>query len=135
MRGLAVRVRRAESAVPADVERATERSDGGRAISITELFSNGIGPSGSHTVGPMHAARNFAKRVADRNGAAVSCELFGPLALTRVGDAANVAVLRGSRGERPETTDCDRVGGTVPAIRADRRLRVVGQQEILFGEA
>jgi L-serine dehydratase len=70
-----------------------------QAISVTELFTIGVGPSSSHTVGPMRAAQGF-RRARGRAGEVirVRCELFGSLALTGLGHATDVAILLGSGG-------------------------------------
>ena len=79
------------------------------AISVFDLFSIGIGPSSSHTVGPMRAARTFATGLAD-DGAArpvtrVRAELFGSLGATGHGHGSDRAVILGLEGELPETVD------------------------------
>jgi L-serine dehydratase len=83
------------------------------AISVFDLFSIGIGPSSSHTVGPMRAALRFALGLADDGQldrvAAVRVELFGSLGATGHGHGSERAVLLGLEGERPETVDTARV--------------------------
>ena len=118
----------------ADIEPGTERPDSARAISVTELFTIGVGPSSSHTVGPMRAACDFAERVVGDNVVGVACELFGSLALTGHGHATDTAVLLGLAGGRPETVDPDRIAGQVAAIRADKWLDLAGSKRILFDE-
>jgi len=89
-----------------------EAHDGQVAISVFDLFSIGIGPSSSHTVGPMRAARTFAAGIADDGRldqvAAVRAELFGSLGATGHGHGSERAVLLGLEGERPETVDPSR---------------------------
>jgi L-serine dehydratase len=75
------------------------------AVSVFDLFSVGIGPSSSHTVGPMRAARRFALRLPDLPVALVRAELFGSLGATGHGHGTPRAVLLGLAGEEPETVD------------------------------
>ncbi|GAA4569217.1 L-serine ammonia-lyase [Micromonospora coerulea] len=105
-------------------------------ISVFDLFSVGIGPSSSHTVGPMRAARTFVTGLkADgllADTTRVQAELFGSLGATGHGHGSDRAVLLGLEGESPETVDTDTVGSRVARIRADRRLSLLGAQEIDF---
>lgn len=108
------------------------------AISVFDLFSIGIGPSSSHTVGPMRAARTFALGLAgdgllDRT-TAVESQLFGSLGATGHGHGSNKAVILGLEGEDPETVDTRSVESRVAAIRAAGVLRLAGQREIAFDE-
>ncbi len=106
--------------------------------SLFELFKIGIGPSSSHTVGPMRAALRFVRELEDRNAlgqvASVTCELYGSLALTGVGHGTDRAVLLGLAGEAPDTVDPEKVAGLVAEVRSTRRLRLAGRQEIPFRE-
>ena len=112
------------------------RPDIARPISVTELFTIGIGPSSSHTVGPMRAAADFAERIDPAARIVqVRCDLYGSLALTGHGHSTDTAVLLGLCGERPETVDPDRIGAMVAAIRADRALPFAGGAPIAFDEA
>ncbi|WP_431905452.1 L-serine ammonia-lyase [Micromonospora carbonacea] len=105
-------------------------------ISVFDLFSVGIGPSSSHTVGPMRAARTFVAGLkADgllAEVARVRAELFGSLGATGHGHGSGPAVLLGLEGEAPETVDTDAVAPRVAAIRAARRLTLLGAQEVDF---
>ncbi|SCL62870.1 L-serine ammonia-lyase [Micromonospora chersina] len=105
-------------------------------ISVFDLFSVGIGPSSSHTVGPMRAARTFVAGLkADGQLADVTrvqAELFGSLGATGHGHGSDRAVLLGLEGESPETVDTDSVGPRVERIRVQRRLSLLGSQEIDF---
>jgi len=95
-------------------------------VSTFDLFKIGIGPSSSHTVGPMVAARRFGQGldVAGLLGrtARVSVDLYGSLALTGKGHATDVAVILGLAGEVPATVDPDAVAGIVAAVEASGRI-------------
>jgi L-serine dehydratase len=105
-------------------------------ITVFDLFSIGIGPSSSHTVGPMRAARTFALGLAaDRqldSTTSVRAELFGSLGATGHGHGSHRAVLLGLAGEEPETVDTDAIADRVDLIRATRRLTLLGHREIDF---
>ncbi|MEU7798499.1 L-serine ammonia-lyase [Micromonospora arborensis] len=105
-------------------------------ISVFDLFSVGIGPSSSHTVGPMRAARTFVAGLkADgllTDTARVQAELFGSLGATGHGHGSDRAVLLGLAGESPETVDTDTVGSRVERIRAERRINILAAHEIDF---
>jgi L-serine dehydratase len=106
-------------------------------ISLTELFTIGIGPSSSHTVGPMRAARDFALAMCAHATpvARVECHLYGSLALTGLGHATDKAVLLGLAGWTPEAVDPDRVDELIAAIRATAMLPLGGARDIAFVEA
>ncbi|MFI4968999.1 MAG: L-serine ammonia-lyase [Lysobacterales bacterium] len=109
------------------------------AVSVFDLFKIGIGPSSSHTVGPMRAAARFASRWLDEGGvldrvARVRCELFGSLALTGRGHGTDKAVLCGFEGAMPDSIDPDSIPTTLKRIRADKKLRLLGRHEIAFDE-
>jgi L-serine dehydratase len=112
--------------------RAKSRIDSSVAISVTELFTIGVGPSSSHTVGPMRAAVMFMESL-PREPARVCCELYGSLALTGRGHATDSAVLLGLSGARPETVDPETMADQVAAIRRDGRLHF-GDWDIAFKE-
>src|SRR5262245_6433954 len=106
------------------------------AISVFDLFSIGIGPSSSHTVGPMRASRTFVTGLAadgllDRT-ATVHAELFGSLGATGHGHGSDKAVLLGLEGEDPETVDTHTLGSRVERIRETRTVRLLGTREIAF---
>lgn len=108
------------------------------AISVFDLFKVGIGPSSSHTVGPMKAARLFATAL-DEDGllsraVAVRAELFGSLGATGHGHGSDKAVLLGLEGEDPQTVDTDTVDDRVRRIRETGRLRLLGRKEVDFHE-
>ena len=84
-------------------------------VSALDLFSIGIGPSSSHTVGPMRAARAFAERLADdgilERVTRVTCSLYGSLGSTGLGHGTPDAVVAGLAGLRPDDCDPDDVRG------------------------
>ena len=103
-------------------------------ISAFDLFSIGIGPSSSHTVGPMRAAVRFARDLAasgaDQRTSKIRAELFGSLGATGHGHGSVKAVLLGLSGEQPETVDPVAAGPAVAAIRETGRLTLPGGQVI-----
>jgi len=105
-------------------------------ISTFDLFKIGIGPSSSHTVGPMRAAHMFAVGLkADAlltDTARITAELFGSLGATGHGHGSDRAVLLGLAGEDPETVDTDTIAERVGAITASERLALLGTHEIDF---
>jgi L-serine dehydratase len=106
------------------------------AISVFDLFKIGIGPSSSHTVGPMRAARLFAQGLEAAGEleavVTVKAELFGSLGATGVGHGSDKAVILGLEGEEPETVDTDAIPGRMRQVREERRLRLLGRREIPF---
>ncbi|MBT2487620.1 L-serine ammonia-lyase [Streptomyces sp. ISL-96] len=106
------------------------------AISVFDLFSIGIGPSSSHTVGPMRAARLFAGRLKNdglmAHTASIRAELFGSLGATGHGHGTPKAVLLGLEGNSPRTVDVETADEQVERIKADKRLSLLGVHEIAF---
>ena len=104
------------------------------AISIFDIFKIGIGPSSSHTVGPMKAAQAFAANLAGlgRPVAAVEVTLHGSLAFTGKGHGTDSAVILGLEGALPETIDPDTVEPRLRAIHADRQLSIPGVGTVDF---
>ncbi|WP_327295123.1 MULTISPECIES: L-serine ammonia-lyase [unclassified Streptomyces] len=106
------------------------------AISVFDLFSVGIGPSSSHTVGPMRAARMFAARLKNEgllaHTGSVRAELFGSLGATGHGHGTPKAVLLGLEGESPRTVDVEHADERIEQIRTSGRLSVLGAHEIAF---
>lgn len=103
--------------------------------SIFDLFKIGIGPSSSHTVGPMRAARRFAMELGAKSDVQrVAAELYGSLALTGIGHATDRAVLLGLSGETPENVDPSEIDRIVVSIRESGELRLNGSRIIQFSE-
>jgi L-serine dehydratase len=105
-------------------------------LSLFDMFTIGIGPSSSHTVGPMRAARRFVESL-DREGligrvAHVKAELFGSLGHTGKGHGSDVAVMLGLEGERPEALDPDTVPARIEAIRATKEVKLLGFAPVRF---
>jgi L-serine dehydratase len=109
------------------------------AVSTFDLFKIGIGPSSSHTVGPMRAAARFVSRWLDEKGvldrvARIRGELFGSLAHTGRGHGTDKAVLCGFEGEWPDKIDPDSIPTRLTRIRASKKIRLLGTHEIAFDE-
>ncbi|MFD5077248.1 L-serine ammonia-lyase [Streptomyces sp. NPDC058371] len=106
------------------------------AISVFDLFSIGIGPSSSHTVGPMRAARMFARRLRNEEllapTASIRAELYGSLGATGHGHGTPKAVLLGLEGTSPRTVNVETADDRVEAIRTGGRLRLLDEHEIGF---
>ncbi|WP_027342459.1 L-serine ammonia-lyase [Hamadaea tsunoensis] len=102
-------------------------------ISVFDLFKIGIGPSSSHTVGPMRAAYTFVAGLkADgllADVSSVHAELFGSLGATGHGHGSDKAVLLGLAGEDPETVDTDTVDARASQMRATGRVALLGVQD------
>ncbi len=107
-------------------------------ISVFDLFKIGIGPSSSHTVGPMIAAERFARQLGtlglDRVES-LHVELFGSLGFTGKGHGSDLAVLLGLEGSLPRTVDIDGAPGRVDAIMTSGILRILGARPIAFRPA
>jgi L-serine dehydratase len=108
------------------------------AVSVFDLFKIGIGPSSSHTVGPMRAAHAFVARLTDSGQltqtATVRCWLHGSLGATGKGHASDVAVLLGLSGHEPDTVDIDSTPALLAEFRATQQLALGGQHRIAFRE-
>jgi len=103
---------------------------------LFDLFRIGIGPSSSHTVGPMIAAARFVSELpAMLPVSALKVELFGSLALTGKGHGTDVAVILGLLGERPDQVDPDQVPALVEAVAAARTLQLPGLRRAAFDPA
>jgi L-serine dehydratase len=105
-------------------------------ISVFDIFKIGIGPSSSHTVGPMRAAKRFAEQLAGDSAfsrtAAVRVELYGSLGHTGQGHGSDLAVTLGLEGESPDTVDIEGVPGRIARVREHKRIAILGRREVDF---
>jgi L-serine dehydratase len=108
------------------------------SLSTFDVFKIGIGPSSSHTMGPMRAAHEFARRLESAGLLGRTCEvvirLYGSLALTGSGHGTDRAVLLGLTGADPATVDPDSMEPTLQRIRSTGTLALLGRHEIRFDE-
>ena len=108
------------------------------AVSVFDLFKIGIGPSSSHTVGPMRAARQFVARLQHsgvlEQTATVRCWLHGSLGATGKGHASDVAVLLGLCGHAPDTVEVDVIPALLAEVRSNQQLTLAGTHRIAFHE-
>ncbi|MGC4112944.1 MAG: L-serine ammonia-lyase [Nocardioides sp.] len=106
------------------------------ALSAFDLYSVGIGPSSSHTVGPMRAAKRFADSLAESGRLPdvrrVRAELFGSLGATGHGHGSPKAVVLGLEGDDPATTDTGRADERLEAVRTSHTLRLAGTTPVTF---
>ena len=107
-------------------------------LSVFDLFKVGIGPSSSHTVGPMVAAGRFVASLRDAGHlpavGRVVTDLYGSLALTGRGHATDKAVVLGLAGERPDAVDPDAADALVETVRGTGKLRLGGEKVVPFRE-
>ncbi|UPQ83515.1 L-serine ammonia-lyase [Pseudomonas knackmussii] len=106
------------------------------SLSVFDLFKIGIGPSSSHTVGPMRAALRFAEGLR-RDDQLTACErvrieLYGSLGATGKGHGSDKAVLLGLEGDLPETVDTASISQRLAAMRESHELRLLGEKTIRF---
>lgn len=108
-------------------------------ISVFDLFKSGIGPSSSHTVGPMIAARRFANALVEHEELArvsrIKVELYGSLGATGKGHGSDKAILLGLEGEHPTTVEVASIPATLERIRKDNLLRLLNGQTLRFRES
>jgi len=108
------------------------------SISVFDLFKIGIGPSSSHTVGPMKAARLFAQRLQSSghlaHTASVTCELFGSLGATGKGHGSDKAVILGLEGAEPQSVAIPQIEPRLAEIRSTHQLNLLGERTIPFVE-
>ena len=107
--------------------------------SVFDIFKIGVGPSSSHTVGPMNAARAFVEELRERGELAqvhaLEVGLYGSLALTGLGHATDRAVLLGLAGHRPEQLEAAQAEATIRRVNEARRLDLLGAHQIEFDRA
>jgi L-serine dehydratase len=106
--------------------------------SLFELYKIGVGPSSSHTMGPMRAACRFARELEPRGllerAVRVQVDLYGSLALTGVGHATDRAVLLGLAGNEPAAIDPALIESTIGAIRTEHQIKLAGRHPMSFDE-
>ena len=106
------------------------------AISVFDIFKIGIGPSSSHTVGPMKAANLFIKKLKEQNHFAhvvrVQVDLYGSLGATGKGHGSDKAVLLGLEGDEPETVDTGSIDQRITAMISDKCLQLSGERSLDF---
>src|SRR4051812_13717664 len=97
------------------------------SLSVFDIFKIGIGPSSSHTVGPMRAAARFARHLSESGVTAdrIEVELFGSLGFTGKGHGSEPAVMLGLEGEDPETVDIDSMAARVAEITRRGKVAVL----------
>src|SRR5579859_7541006 len=109
------------------------------SVSVFDIFKIGVGPSSSHTVGPMRAARQFLLDLEQQGlferSAQVAVQLYGSLALTGKGHGTDRAVLLGLEGETPDGIDPDTIETRLKRIREAGRIKLLGKREVAFDEA
>ncbi|MDQ2068874.1 L-serine ammonia-lyase [Natronospira bacteriovora] len=109
------------------------------AVSVFDMFKIGIGPSSSHTVGPMRAALAFCEDMVEKgvleDASDVVVKLYGSLALTGVGHGTDKAVILGLLGETPREVNPDAIEGMLDQVKGDRRIALMGRHEIDFDPA
>lgn len=106
------------------------------AISVFDLFKVGIGPSSSHTVGPMKAALQFARHLKECGGleacAGIRADLYGSLGATGAGHGSPKAIILGLEGETPESVEVEGIPERVAEVREQSRLNLLGEKPIPF---
>ena len=109
------------------------------AVSVFDIFKIGIGPSSSHTIGPMRAAARFVERWLKESGnldrtVRVTVELYGSLAATGRGHGTDKAVICGLEGHWPDQIDPDAIPALLERVRGSQRINLGGAHEITFNE-
>jgi L-serine dehydratase len=109
------------------------------AISVFDLFSIGIGPSSSHTVGPLRASRRYLIEL-EREGflekaETIKVDLYGSLAWTGKGHLTDIAIMLGLEGETPENVNPSEISNRINQIRQSKRLFLLGKKSISFDES
>ena len=107
-------------------------------VSVFDIYTIGIGPSSSHVVGPMRAARSFVTLLEEKDVlhsvSSVDIELYGSLAYTGKGHGTDRAILLGLMGITPEGVDPDNITGLIGTVRTSREIELAGKQRISFDE-
>ena len=108
------------------------------AISVFDLFSIGIGPSSSHTVGPMRAANRFVERLQSdgllTHTYQIKVDLYGSLGATGKGHGSDKAVMLGFEGELPESVDTTTIDERLEKIRSQQQINLLGKHSVKFVE-
>ena len=106
------------------------------AVSVFDIFKIGIGPSSSHTVGPMRAAGMFVRALAEKRvlgqTARIRVDLYGSLGATGKGHGTDKAVMLGLEGYEPETVEIERIAAILDTIRTRQRLVLAGGADVEF---
>ena len=106
--------------------------------SVLDLFNIGIGPSSSHTVGPMRAAREFVENLANAGRLEhinrIAVKLYGSLGATGRGHGSDTAIILGLMGETPREVDVEAIGQMVEQVRTEKKITLFGQQTVVFEE-
>ena len=106
------------------------------AVSVFDLFKIGIGPSSSHTVGPMRAAKMFVelleKQAVLTRTTRVCAQLYGSLGLTGIGHGTDKGVLLGLMGYTPEEIPMDHIQMRLDEVALDQRIRLLDAHEVAF---
>ncbi|MGM3175434.1 L-serine ammonia-lyase [Dickeya lacustris] len=105
-------------------------------ISVFDMFKIGIGPSSSHTVGPMKAGKQFVDELQQQGLLArterLMVEVYGSLALTGKGHHTDIAIILGLAGNQPDTVDIDAIPAFIRDVETNERLRLAGSHEVAF---
>ena len=105
-------------------------------ISIFDMFKIGIGPSSSHTLGPMKAGKAFVDELKEKDlfdkVTRVQANVYGSLSLTGIGHSTDKAILLGLAGEEPETVDVDGISEFMKNVRSSEKLMLGGSHEVEF---
>src|ERR1700674_2132489 len=106
------------------------------SISIFDIFKIGIGPSSSHTVGPMKTARAFLLLLKQQEKFfdihRIQIDLYGSLALTGKGHGTDKAIIMGLLGEEPHTANPETIDATLSNIHQNQRIALLGEHAIAF---
>ncbi|MEM9103459.1 MAG: L-serine ammonia-lyase [Pseudomonadota bacterium] len=108
------------------------------SISVFDMFTIGIGPSSSHTVGPMRAARTFVLALESEQKLSsihsITAELFGSLGHTGKGHGSDKAIMLGLMGDRPSLVDTDTIPSKIQKIQESHSIAVLGKHSVNFGK-